>query len=131
MSSTTSPLTVPYIHRKNNTRMAEKRQKDPQFVTPAGTFIFPRLGEPDTKYKVGGEYSVKLRFSREAAAPILKALEPMHAEAVESGKEKFAALPVATRKKLKELTVNDLYSIDYDDQENETGDIIFKFGMLA
>lgn len=111
--------------------MADKRVKPEQFVTPAGVFVFPKLGEPDTKFKDEGEYSVKLRLSAEAAAPLLAKLEPLHEAALEKGRGEFAKLPVASRKKLQDLKVNPLFSLDYDEDENETGDLLFNFKMTA
>ena len=34
-----------------------------KFITPRCVFVFPRLNEPDTKFKAEGEYSVKGRFN--------------------------------------------------------------------
>lgn len=111
--------------------MAEKRKKPESFVTPAGTFVWPRLGEPDTKFKDAGEYSLKLRMSAEDAQPLIDRLEPLFEAAVEEGRQAFANLPIANRKKLKELTINPFFSPDYDEDENETGDVLFKFVMTA
>lgn len=113
-----------------------KRQKNPEFVTPRGVFRYPKLNEPDygTKDfpKPDGEYSVRLILTEAEAEPFLKKLQPVLDEAVADAEEKFKALPVATRKKLKEVTVNDLYQIEYDPETEEpTGNFVFKFAMRA
>jgi hypothetical protein len=114
--------------------MAAPRKKAPTFTTPAGTFKFPRLGTPDTKFKAEGEYSVKFIIAREAAAGLLAKLEPLHAAAIDTGKAEYAGLPVATRKKLDAkggFTANPLFNVVYDDNEEETGEVEFVFKMAA
>lgn len=111
--------------------MAE-RKKNPTFTTPPGAFIWPKLFEPDFKFKDAGEFSVKYRIETADAADLLKKLKGLHDEAIKEGKAAFAALPVASRKKLEAkggFTANPLYSDVYDDDEQETGEIEFKFGM--
>lgn len=110
----------------------EKRKKNPEFVSPRGTFRYPALDKPDygnADYpKPQGVYKVDLILeeSAEATQAFLKKLEPLHAEAVKAGEEGFKALKVEARKRLKELTVNPLYKIEYDrDSEEPTGNIIF------
>ena len=119
--------------------MAKKsKPKTPKFTTPESPWIFPKLTEPDygTKEypKPAGEYNVQIVVQRDdpATQSLLKQLEPLHREAVREGEEAFAKLKPAARKKLKELTVNDVYEIMYDDEtEEETGEIKFKFKMKA
>lgn len=43
--------------------MAQKKKKNPRFVTEAGTAIYPYLITPDTEYNSDGEYKVKLKLS--------------------------------------------------------------------
>lgn len=110
--------------------MAE-RKKSVQFVTPKGRFSFPKLHEPDTKFKKEGEYSVKLILGAEDAQALIAKLQPLHDEAVEQGKEKYAALPVKTRKQT-EFKVTPFYSPVYDKEtEEETGEYEFNFKMTA
>ena len=40
--------------------MATKKRE--RFVSPKGTAVWPRLNEPDTKFKPEGEYTVSLAF---------------------------------------------------------------------
>jgi len=104
--------------------------------TPRGIFRFPALTEPDYGNeefpKPDGEYKVQVILTEAQAEPLIATLEPVHAKAVEEGEVAFANLKVDQRKKLKELKVNDLYSIEYDKETEEpTGNLIFKFTMKA
>lgn len=104
---------------------------DEQLRTPRGIFKWPRLRTPDTKYKDEGEYSVKLVLSAEAAAPLIKKLQPFHDDAVARGKEEWDKLPVKSRKK-NPFKVNDLYAEVYDEETEEpTGDVEFNFKTRA
>lgn len=114
----------------------KKREKPFRGITPRGSFKFPSLLTPDygtdEHPKPDGEYKVRLVLSREAAQPLLKALEPIHAKAVEKGEEEFAKLKIEQRKKLKSLSVNDLYAVEYDQETEEpTGNLLFNFKMKA
>lgn len=107
-----------------------KKQKKVTFNTPKGTFKFPRLGEPDTKFKDAGEFSVKLVLAEADAASIIARHEDAYNQAIKDGKAKYAELPVATRKK-KEFAPNDFGTPVYDDNEQETGETEFNFKMTA
>lgn len=116
----------------------EQRPKPVQIVSPKGTFRFPKLSEPDygnEKFpKPDGEYSVQLilRLDSPEAIHLISKLSPLHEQAVAEAKEAFSKLPVATRKKLKEVTINDPVNVLYDkDTEEETGEVFFKFAMKA
>lgn len=116
--------------------MANKKPKNPEFVSPRGTFRYPKLNEPDYGTeefpKPDGEYSVRLILTEEDAQPLVDQLQPLLDAAVAEAQEKFKELPVATRKKLKEVTVNDLFQVEYDQETEEpTGNVIFKFAMKA
>ncbi len=123
--------------------MAEKRKKNPTFMSDKGTAVYPKLTAPDygTKDypKEGGEYSVKLRMSKDEAEEMLDrknkdgvTLREVHEEAIRLGQEEFDKLPVANRKKLKSLTENPIYTEVYDKETEEpTGDVEFKFKRKA
>jgi hypothetical protein len=116
--------------------MADPKKKNPSFVTPKGAFRYPALVTPDfgTKEypKEAGEYKVVLILSEAEAAPLIEKLKPIFDEAVSEGQEEFAKLKVEARKKLKELKVNDFYTVEYDKEtEEETGNLLFKFSMNA
>lgn len=114
--------------------MADKRKQNPKFRL-RGAFVFPRLGEPDTKFNPAGAYTVRVRVDEETADKLLAQLNPLHAEAASDGKEKYAALPVASRRKLEAkgagFVLNGLRTPVYDDEENETGEWDFNFKMVA
>lgn len=109
----------------------ETKKKNPTFTTPRGIFQYPKLNEPDFKYKEGGEYGVKLVLSAEDAQPLIDKLTPLYDEAIAAGEAEYAELPVATRKKTPFKT-SDFYTPVYDEEsEEETGDVVFTFKMLA
>lgn len=113
---------------------SDKNPNEIKGISPKGRFKFPKLFKPDTKFKEEGEYSVKLILTEEEAAPLLAKLEPLHEIAEQQGRAKYSELPVASRKKLDAkggFTINPLFSPIYDDQENETGEIEFKFASKA
>lgn len=118
--------------------MSEEKKKRVRLVSPAGRFRFPKLSEPDygTKDypKPNGEYSVKLILKEddEAAQAFIAKLQPLHDEAVAAAKAAFKELKPETRKKLKEVKVNDLFTQLLDKETEEpTGEIEFKFAMNA
>ena len=103
--------------------------------TPVGRLRYPKLNEPDygtDDYpKPAGEYSAQVILSEADAKPLLEILEPLLKEAVDDGKTKFKALKPAAKKKLKELTINDVFANEYDDDGEETGNLIFKIKTTA
>jgi len=109
------------------------KNKLPELTSPIGTFVYPKLSEPDygtDQYpKPDGEFAVKLRLdlSDDATQAFIRELTPHHEKAIEEAKDRFKELPVATRKKLKEISINELYNTVYDpDTEEPTGEIEFK-----
>src|SRR5690242_8780904 len=111
--------------QETETHMA-KRPQSPQFTTPKGTFKFPKLNAPDTKFKAEGEYSVKLvvRADDPAVKAFVAELLPLHEAALARGKKML--------KKGKSLVENPLFGVVFDeDTEEPTGQIEFKFGMTA
>jgi hypothetical protein len=123
--------------------MAEKRKKLPQFVTPKGTFRFPKLSEPDygnEKFpKPDGEYSVQLLLPADSdeAKALIEKLTPMYEAALDEAKEAFKGLPIKSRKDFEKKGIkgplpNSLFSEVYDKETEEpTGEITFKFAMRA
>lgn len=126
--------------------MAKDSKALPKLMTPRGTFVFPKLSEPDygTKEypKPDGEYSLKFRMTQADADEFLAqkfkdgdrmvSLQDLYDEAIQDGERQFAELKVETRKKLKELTADELYTVLYDKvTEEPTGEVEFKFKMKA
>ena len=99
----------------------ENAKKNQQMNTPIGTAVYPRLNEPDYKFKSEGEFSVVLRVPENEARPLITALEEKlntyHTQEVKERRKpnlKKADLPVKP-------------AVDTDG--NETGDWDFKFKM--
>lgn len=118
--------------------MTEKKKKAPEFTSPKGSLKYPKLDAPDYGTKdypcPEGRYATKLVLK--ADAPETKAfiakLMPHYEEAMAEADQKFKELKVETRKKLKEVTRNDLFTTLYDkDTEEPTGEIEFNFKMPA
>jgi hypothetical protein len=114
--------------------------------TPSGTSIttprcrlaFPKLVQPDfgTKDypKPDGEFVTKavMRADDPKVQAFLKKLQPHHDAAVRAGKAEFAKLKPETRRKLKDVTVNQLFTELLDKTTEEpTGEIEFKFARKA
>lgn len=105
-------------------------------TTPRGVFKFPNLVTPDygTKDfpKVNGEWNVRLILDASEAQGLIAKLNPEFAKAKLKAEEEFAKLPIATRKKLKDVTFNDFYTEVYDKETEEpTGQIEFRFKSAA
>jgi hypothetical protein len=115
--------------------MADKKKRPvgPRMKSPKSVFVFPKLNAADTKFKAEGEFAVKARMvkDRPDVQAFIAKLEPLHQAAMKAGQEAFDALPVASRKKLKAMTENDLYTEVFDEDENPTGEIEFKFSLPA
>ncbi len=109
-----------------------------KLTTPRIRLAWPKLNAPDygTKDypKPDGEFSAKavLKLDDPATREFLAKLQPFHDQAVELGKAEFAKLKPETRKKLKEVSVNPLYTELLDKETEEpTGEIEFKFAKKA
>lgn len=118
--------------------MSQKRPAKPKMITPKGTFVWPKLTEPDygTKEfpKEDGEYSVKIQFdSTDPAFIAFRAkVDKLHAVAIEQAEEQFSEMKVAQRKKLGQITINDAFSEVYDEETEEpTGMVEMKAKMKA
>lgn len=109
-----------------------------KMTTPRATLKWPKLSEPDYGSKQypdpDGKYTTKLVFDE--ADPAFEAfrakIEKVHARAVELAREKFAELKVATRKKLGDITINEPFTVIYDEETEEpTGEVEMKVSMKA
>lgn len=115
-----------------------KKEKAPEYRTPRGTLKWPKLAEADygTKDypKPDGEFSTKFLLPKDApeTKAFLKLLDPLHKAAITAAEEEFKTLKPETRKKLKKVSVNGLYTELLDPETEEpTGEIEFKFAMAA
>ena len=105
--------------------------KKETITTPAGKAFRPYIVVPSDKFKKEGEYSIKLILTKEAAVPLLTKLQPLYDDAVAEAQATFKAEPVAKGSKRGELKIWPLYNVVYDEDENETDEIIFNFGTPA
>lgn len=125
---------------------SDTKKKLPSFTTPRGVFVYPKLSEPDygTKDypKPDGEYSLKFRMSLADADAFVNrkvkvgneqfSLQSIYEEAIRNAERLFGELKLESRKKLKEVQPNALYTVLYDPEtEQETGEVEFKFKMKA
>lgn len=111
--------------------MADKRPQLEKFITKKGVAVWPRLHEPDTKFKAEGEYSAKIRLSADDSQPLIDRIETLIAEAYEAEKERLLADP-KTKAKAKSLKYADKpYKEATDSDGNETGEYEFNIKMKA
>lgn len=105
-------------------------------VSPKGRFKYPNLVTPDygsTEHpKEFGEYNVRLILDEAGAEAFRVKYQSVFEKALEEGQAKFNDLPVASRKKLKELKVNEYLQEIYDeDTEEPTGEYEVRFKTSA
>lgn len=116
----------------------EKRKAYDKIITPRGTLIYPKLVEPDT-FKGKTTYSTKIKLSGSSAAALVAQLteaaeahraeveNQLSAEVAEAKGEK----KVKAKKKLSDLQLHVPFKPEYDDEGNETGNVIFSAKMNA
>lgn len=101
--------------------MADKKPKRPTFQTPVGIARFPHLNKPDVRFNAAGDYKCDVRLLADDAAPLIKRMEEI--------RDKFyderEVGPKETTSK------SDVYSVEFDDQGNETGYVIIKTKLNA
>ena len=59
--------------------MPIERKDFPTITTPVGVAVWPKLNEPDTKWKDEGEFSVKLKLDGEDAENLISQIKEFHA----------------------------------------------------
>lgn len=118
----------------------KKKYKNINITTPEGTFKFPKLNTPDTKYNAAGVYGVKLVLSEEAAAPIVEKLKAAAQTEFEATKamlearveEEKGEKKAKAKKELEKLAMADLPIKDCVDEDgNPNGDVELNFNMKA
>lgn len=116
----------------------DEKPKRIVLTSPRGVFQWPKLNEPDLGTKdypnPDGSYSVNLVLKADdpETKKFIKTLTPHYEAAMAEAKEAFKGLKVETRKKLKNVTENALFTEVYDKETEEpTGEIRFKFAMRA
>jgi len=93
-------------------------------LTPVGTAVWPKLNEPETRWKPEGEYMVDLRLSEKAGAALIKELTSFYDEAYKW----FCS--TEGKKKLKKATSMPWKFVESGDGE-KTGEVDFKFKLKA
>lgn len=98
-------------------------EKPEKITLPKGTFVYPKVITPDTKFKEEGEYSVKLRVKRNAPGveALIKKLDAAAKASLQEAKEQSKTKAQANKWETKYLP----YRVVEDDDGNETGEIEF------
>jgi hypothetical protein len=123
--------------------MANNDRPTLQFITPRGTAVFPKLNQPDTKFDANGVYETKLKLEADAAdGQIGKSVValPEIVEKLEAIRDQFLAEKKAElaggkdpkqKAKAKNITARAIGEPAYDDDGEETGELILKAKMKA
>ena len=108
--------------------MADDKKKKPVLVKfPKGTFVWPKLNEADTKFKKEGEFVTRVAVTREVAQPFMDKIDQLAAATLEEAKAN-----AKNAKEAKQWAINNSpYEIEVDEDDNETGTVIFKFNRTA
>ena len=122
--------------------MAEANKKPKLYTanSPKGIAVFPRLNTPDTKFNANGVYSTKLVIAGEDATPLMAAIEGEADAAMATAREELEAklANAAPKDKPKIKAALDKlgkgplpFESEYDDQGEETGNVVFSFKTNA
>ncbi len=107
-----------------------KYKESPDVKFPVATLEWPYLNAPDTKFNASGEYKTNLRLPLEDVEDIIKTLEGYRDEEAEAERERLNSVtgPGAGKAKAaaKALELKPVFTPAYDDEGNETGEVIFK-----
>lgn len=113
--------------------MSEDR-KTVKGVTPKGVASWPRLHEPDTKFKKEGEYSIKLKLSGSEAAELNAIIEQAHEASYEAAKKQIAEAKAKEKNPKKRAEIKeraDLPCKEVYENDEPTGEYEFNFKMKA
>lgn len=88
--------------------------------TPSGVAVWPKLNEPDKRWKAEGEFQVTLRLSADDAVDVIKKITEFHGKAYswfcqDKGKNK--------------LKKHNMPFTDYEVDGEKTGEVDFKFRL--
>lgn len=106
-----------------------------KFVTPKGVAVYPRLSEPDTKFKPNGEFSCKVRLAAEESAVFIAKIDEViqtlcdetTAELLADANPKTKGKSIVSAKNLKRASLP--YKACVDDMGVETGEFEFNTKM--
>jgi len=116
--------------------MAEKHEKQQiiRITTPAGRASYPWLIQPDTKFNPEGVFKVSLIMDKAdpAVEALLEQIETLAQEAFDSAKAHLSdKKPKNWQIALKKLEKFEPFEDEYDDEGNETGNVIVSFKQAA
>lgn len=108
--------------------------KRPSFIsitTPAGIAVYPKLNAPDTKFKAGGEFAVRLKLTEAEAQPIIDKYEAALAKYFEDVKAELMAGDGKDKAKAKQLKLaaDKPYKPEFDDEGEPNGFMLVNFKM--
>ena len=96
-------------------------------VTPIGVALWPKLFEPDCRFKEEGEYSVKLKLSKNDAKPLVAAIEGVLEKAYADAEAECST----PKEKAKLKYATPCYEEELDDNNKPTGFYLFRFKAQA
>lgn len=102
------------------------KAKQPTLVSPVAVAAWPRLNEPDVKFKPEGEFRVQIVLNPERSPEHAKFLSDLEARYEEAYKEECAEQKKA---KLKRVPLSIKPETDKEGNETGTGNVLVKFGM--
>jgi len=105
--------------------VASVRLVNPTLTTPKAPCIWPKVYEPDTKFKEEGEYSISVILTPEQAEPII-ATAQNHLDTFVAEQSKL----MNSKKPLRRAAVG-AWKPDTDKDGNETGNVRMSFKMKA
>ena len=110
---------------------AFKKLKSTPFTTPVGIAVWPKLNSPDTKFNAAGQFLTKLQLSAEEAQPLIDKYEKELNAFFESEKEELMQGDGKAKAKAKALKLasDKPYKAEFDDEGEETGNILFNIKM--
>lgn len=114
--------------------MSAERVPGIKGVTPKGVASWPRLHEPDTKFKKEGEYSIKLKLSGAAAAELNAIIEAAHEQSFEANRKAIAEAKAKEKNPKKRAEIKeraDLPCKEVYENDEPTGEYEFSFKMKA
>lgn len=99
-----------------------------KFITPVGVAKFPALTTPDTKFNALGVYKTGLILSVEEAQPLIDSLTEIRDAYIE---EQMSEATAQQKPKLRKYKIADIGEPEFDDNGEETGNVIINFKLNA